>query len=82
MNGWCRGYIVDVSKREEVYKAAEDIKTNVGDVSTHVLKLSIQFKYQREIQLMVVRLKTTKIYFRNVQINMWCLAEKKNNGVN
>ena len=49
MNGWCRGYIVDVSKREEVYKAAEDIKANVGDVSTHVLKHWIHFKYQKEI---------------------------------
>lgn len=70
MNGWCRGYIVDVSKREEVYKAAEDIKANVGDVSTHVSKLSIQFKYQSERKLIVVRLKNTKIYFRIVQINI------------
>lgn len=70
MDGWCRGYIVDVSKREEVYKAAEDIKANVGDVSTHVLKLSILFKYQKEISIkIVVRLKITKIYFKNVQIN-------------
>ena len=70
MDGWCRGYIVDVSKREEVYKAAEDIKANVGDVSTHVLKLSIHFKYQKEISIkIVVRFKITKIYFKNVQIN-------------
>lgn len=46
MNGWCRGYIVDVSKREEVYKAAEDIKANVGDVSTQVLRLSIHNMYE------------------------------------
>lgn len=33
MGGWCRGQIVDISKREEVYKAAADIKSNYGDVS-------------------------------------------------
>lgn len=51
MDGWCRGYIVDVSKREEVYKAAEDIKANVGDVSTHVLKLS----FHKEIQIKKIK---------------------------
>lgn len=33
MGGWCRGQIVDISKREEVYKAAAEIKNNYGDVS-------------------------------------------------
>lgn len=33
MGGWCRGQIVDISKREEVYKAAAEIKNNFGDVS-------------------------------------------------
>jgi hypothetical protein len=33
MGGWCRGQIVDISKREEVYKAAAAIKNNFGDVS-------------------------------------------------
>jgi len=34
MGGWCRGQLVDISKREEVYKAAAEIKNNFGDVST------------------------------------------------
>ena len=33
MGGWCRGQIVDISRREEVYKAAAEIKNNFGDVS-------------------------------------------------
>lgn len=33
MGGFCKGYVVDISKKEEVYKAAEEIKNNVGDVS-------------------------------------------------
>lgn len=33
LGGWCRGQIVDISKRDEVYKAAAEIKNNFGDVS-------------------------------------------------
>lgn len=33
MGGWCRGQKVDISRREEVYKAAAEIKNNFGDVS-------------------------------------------------
>jgi hypothetical protein len=33
MGGWCRGQIVDISLRGEVYKAAAEIKNNFGDVS-------------------------------------------------
>ena len=33
MGGSCKGYIVDISKKEEVYKAAAELKNNVGDVS-------------------------------------------------
>lgn len=33
MGGYCKGYVVDISKKEEVYKAAEEIKNNIGDVS-------------------------------------------------
>lgn len=31
--GYCKGYVVDISKKEEVYKAADVIRTEVGDVS-------------------------------------------------
>lgn len=31
--GKCKGYVVDISKKEEVYKAAEVVKREVGDVS-------------------------------------------------
>ncbi|XP_046812088.1 epidermal retinol dehydrogenase 2-like, partial [Lucilia cuprina] len=31
--GFCKGYVVDISKKEEVYQAAEVIKHEVGDVS-------------------------------------------------
>lgn len=33
MGGWCRGQKVDISRREEVYKAAAELKNNFGDVS-------------------------------------------------
>ncbi|KAG5675254.1 hypothetical protein PVAND_005169 [Polypedilum vanderplanki] len=33
MGGWCRSQIVDISKRQEVYKAAEDIKNQYGNVT-------------------------------------------------
>jgi len=32
--GYCKGYVVDISKKEEVYKAADVIREEVGDVST------------------------------------------------
>lgn len=31
--GKCKGYVVDISKKEEVYKAAEVVRKEVGDVS-------------------------------------------------
>ncbi|XP_018796864.1 PREDICTED: estradiol 17-beta-dehydrogenase 11 [Bactrocera latifrons] len=31
--GYCKGYVVDISKKEEVYKAAEVIRNEIGDVS-------------------------------------------------
>ncbi|KAL5280872.1 SDR16C5.2 family protein [Megaselia abdita] len=31
--GKCKGYVVDISKKEEVYKAAEIVKKEVGDVT-------------------------------------------------
>lgn len=31
--GTCVGYKVDISKKEEVYKAADAIRRDVGDVS-------------------------------------------------
>jgi all-trans-retinol dehydrogenase (NAD+) len=33
LGGWCRGQIVDISRREEVYKAADEIKSKYGNVS-------------------------------------------------
>lgn len=33
LGGWCRGQIVDISRRQEVYKAAEEIKSKYGNVS-------------------------------------------------
>uniref|UniRef100_A0A1B0B8X6 Short-chain dehydrogenase/reductase 3 n=1 Tax=Glossina palpalis gambiensis TaxID=67801 RepID=A0A1B0B8X6_9MUSC len=33
LGGYCKGYVVDISKREEVYKAAEDVKRDVGDIN-------------------------------------------------
>lgn len=34
MGGYCKGYVVDISKKEEVYKAADEIRNRIGDVST------------------------------------------------
>ncbi|XP_053961767.1 estradiol 17-beta-dehydrogenase 11 [Anastrepha ludens] len=31
--GYCKGYVVDISKKEEVYKAAEVIRNEIGDVT-------------------------------------------------
>lgn len=44
LGGWCRGQIVDISKREEVYKAAAEIKNNFGEVSysTRTITLELQ----------------------------------------
>lgn len=36
LGGWCRGQVVDISRREEVYKAAAEIKNNFGDVSLNL----------------------------------------------
>uniref|UniRef100_A0A1A9WZU0 Uncharacterized protein n=1 Tax=Glossina brevipalpis TaxID=37001 RepID=A0A1A9WZU0_9MUSC len=33
LGGYCKGYVVDISKREEVYKAAEEVQRDVGDIS-------------------------------------------------
>ncbi|XP_017491091.1 PREDICTED: estradiol 17-beta-dehydrogenase 11-like [Rhagoletis zephyria] len=35
--GYCKGYVVDISKKEEVYKAAEVLRNEVGDVSNQSL---------------------------------------------
>lgn len=35
--GTCVGYKVDISKKEEVYKAADAIRRDVGDVSIHAV---------------------------------------------
>lgn len=32
--GYCKGYVVDISKKEEVYRAAEVVRHEVGDVSS------------------------------------------------
>ncbi|XP_063701324.1 short-chain dehydrogenase/reductase family 16C member 6 [Culicoides brevitarsis] len=33
MGGYCKGYVVDISKREEVYKMADEIRNRIGDVT-------------------------------------------------
>lgn len=39
--GTCVGYKVDISKKEEVYKAADAIRRDVGDVSSVVLLYNV-----------------------------------------
>jgi len=39
--GYCKGYVVDISKKEEVYKAADVIREEVGDVSTQRIYILI-----------------------------------------
>jgi len=39
--GYCKGYVVDISKKEEVYKAADVIREEVGDVSTQRIYIFI-----------------------------------------
>lgn len=39
--GSCIGYRVDISNKEEVYKAADAIRHDVGDVSTQPLGFEI-----------------------------------------
>lgn len=41
--GTCVGYKVDISKKEEVYKAADAIRRDVGDVS--FLKFRFLFSF-------------------------------------
>ncbi|CAD7079224.1 unnamed protein product [Hermetia illucens] len=31
--GYCKGYVVDISKKEDVYKAADQVRRDVGDVT-------------------------------------------------
>lgn len=33
IGGYCKSYVVDISKREEVYKAADQMRNEIGDVS-------------------------------------------------
>lgn len=33
MGGYCKGYVVDITKKEEVYKMAEEIRNRIGDVT-------------------------------------------------
>ena len=35
--GKCKGYQVDLSRREEVYKAANKIRDDIGDVSRIII---------------------------------------------
>jgi all-trans-retinol dehydrogenase (NAD+) len=37
MGGFCKGYKIDISKKEEVYKAADEIRMSVGDVSINYI---------------------------------------------
>lgn len=39
LGGRCNGYVVDISKKEEVYKAAEVIRKEIGNVSSPKFKL-------------------------------------------
>ena len=32
MGGYCKGYKVDISKKDEVYRYADEIRNNIGDV--------------------------------------------------
>lgn len=37
VGGRCNGYVVDISKKEEVYKAAELIRNEIGNVSKIII---------------------------------------------
>lgn len=41
--GKCKGYVVDISKKEEVYKAAEVVRKEVGNVSIVIFSFSFVF---------------------------------------
>lgn len=43
--GFCKGYVVDISKKEEVYQAAEVIRHEVGDVSI-AITITIIFSFK------------------------------------
>lgn len=43
--GYCKGYVVDIAKKEEVYKAADVIRAEVGDVSS--AKQNIESEIER-----------------------------------
>lgn len=45
MGGWCKTQIVDISRREEVYKAADEIRSKYGDVSVQLINDFIMFAY-------------------------------------
>lgn len=45
MGGWCQTQIVDISKREEVYKAADEIRSKYGNVSLQLINDSAMFSY-------------------------------------
>lgn len=40
IGGRCNGYVVDISKKEEVYAAAETIRQEIGNVSMIIVKVA------------------------------------------
>lgn len=44
MGGKCHGYKVDISNKEEVYRAADTIRREIGDVSTYLIKINDLYK--------------------------------------
>lgn len=39
MGGYCKGYVVDISKKDDVYAAAEEIRNRIGDVSFTMIQI-------------------------------------------
>lgn len=45
IGGRCNGYVVDISKKEEVYAAAETIRQEIGNVSMIIVKVAEIYLY-------------------------------------
>lgn len=53
LGGRCNGYVVDISKKEEVYKAAEVIRKEIGNVSILKFKLFYQYTINLTYKLII-----------------------------
>lgn len=65
--GTCVGYKVDISKKEEVYKAADAIRRDVGDVSVLNNKTTFNHCYTQKLSNNIFEKKACKRTHKHVR---------------